>query len=274
MVSLKQIRQRYRYSFILLRQLVKTDFKLRYQGSFLGYVWSLLRPLLIFVILYLVFTVFLPVGKGVPHYPVYLLLGIVLWNYFTEVTSGGVGAIVGKGDLLRKINFPKYVIILAGSFSALINLALNAVIIAVFMIIGHVGITWHALLLIPLIIELFVLSIAVAFFLSTLFVRFRDVSYIWEVITQGAFYATPILYPLSRISTAHPKAAKILILNPMAQIIQDSRHVLVTPQAATIAQVYNGRNWFWAIPLGLVVVIALSATTYFRKQSKHFAEEV
>src|SRR6266481_5362862 len=131
-MTIRQIRQRYNYSLILLRQLVKTDFKLRYQGSVLGYVWSLLRPLLMFVILYLVFTVFLPVGKGIPHYPVYLLLGIVLWSYFTEVTSGSVGAIVGKGDLLRKINFPKYVIILAISFSALINLAFNFIIVGIF----------------------------------------------------------------------------------------------------------------------------------------------
>jgi ABC-2 type transport system permease protein len=269
-VTIRQIQQRYAYSLILLKQLVKTDFKLRYQGSVLGYVWSLLRPLLIFVILYLVFTVFLPVGKGVPHYPVYLLLGIVLWNYFNEVTSGSVSAIVGKGDLLRKINFPKYVIILAGSFSALINLALNGVIIAIFMIFGHVGITWHALLLIPLIAELFIVSLAMAFFLSALFVRFRDVSYIWEVIMQGAFYATPILYPLSRIPH---KAALLLILNPVAQIIQDARHVLVTPEAATIGSVY-GKAWVWAVPIGFVFLVAVLASTYFRKRSKYFAEEV
>ncbi len=265
---------KYRYSIILLKQLVKTDFKLRYQGSALGYLWSLLRPLLLFLILYLVFTVFLPVGKGVPHYPVYLLLGIVLWNYFAEVTGGSVQAIVGRGDLLRKINFPKYVIILSGSFSALINLALNGIVIAIFMFFGHVPLTWHALLLIPLIIELFVLAIAIAFFLSALFVRFRDVSYIWEVFMQAAFYATPILYPISRIADVHPKAAKILILNPMAQIIQDARHVLVTPQAATIAQLYHGAIWPWAIPLGLTLIIVVTASTYFRKRSRFFAEEV
>src|SRR4051812_19118284 len=108
---MQRFKQRYRYSAILLRQLVVTDFKLRYQGSMLGYLWSLLRPLLMFVILYFVFTIALPVGKDVPYFPQYLLLGIILWNFFGEVTSGSVGAIVGKGDLMRKINFPKYVII-------------------------------------------------------------------------------------------------------------------------------------------------------------------
>jgi len=271
MAKFSALTQRYGYSVILLKQLVKTDFKLRYQGSTLGYLWSLLRPLLIFCILYLVFTVFLPVGKGVPHYPVYLLLGIVLWNYFGEVTSGGVGAIVGKGDLLRKINFPKYVIILSGSFSALINLALNFIIIAIFMIIGKVAISWMALLIIPLIIELFILSLAMAFLLSALFVKFRDVSYIWEVIMQGAFYATPILYPLSKIPVW---AAKLLILNPMAQIIQDARYVLVTPTTITISKLYPGKVWVWFIPIGLTAILAVIAASYFRRQSKYFAEEV
>jgi ABC-2 type transport system permease protein len=265
------LNSRYQYSIILLKQLVKTDFKLRYQGSALGYVWSLLRPLLIFLILYLVFVRLLKVGTGIPHYPVYLLTGIVLWNYFAEVTGGGVGAIVGRGDLLRKLNFPKYVIILAGSFSAFINLLINFVVIAIFMAAEHVSLTAHALIMIPLIIELFVVSIAAAFFLSALFVRYRDVSYIWEVIMQAAFYGTPILYPLTRIPH---KYTMFLILNPMAQIIQDSRHVLVTPASQTIYQVYNGNAWFWAIPIGITVVVAILSMTYFRNRSKYFAEEI
>ncbi len=263
--------QRYRYSIILLKQLVKTDFKLRYQGSALGYVWSLLRPLLLFLILYLVFGVFLKAKGNIPHYPVYLLLGIVLWNYFAEVTSGSVGAIVGRGDLLRKINFPKYVIILAGSFSAFINLLINFGVIAIFMVFTHVSLTWHALIMVPLIAELFIFSIAVAFFLSALFVKFRDVSYIWEVIMQAAFYATPILYPLSLVPH---RAAKVLILNPMAQIIQDARHVLVTPASETIYQVYGGDRWIWAIPLGTSLIIVILAAIYFRSRSKYFAEEI
>jgi ABC-2 type transport system permease protein len=264
------IKQRYRYSFILLRELVRTDFKLKYQGSILGYVWSLLRPLLIFVILYLVFTKFLKVGAGVPHYPVYLLLGILIWNYFVEVTMGGVTAIVGKGDLLRKINFPKYVIILSIAITALINLALTSIVIAVFMIIGHVEITLQALWLIPLILELVLVSLAAAFFLSAAFVRYRDVSYIWEVVIQAAFYATPILYPLSRI----PKtAAKIMIINPMAQIIQDARYVLVTHQSETIGTLYSGDKFVWLIPVGVTIFGAAIASTYFRARSKSFAEE-
>ena len=263
--------QRYSYSVILLKQLVKSDFKLRYQGSTLGYIWSLLRPLLLFVTLYFVFAVFLNVGRGVPHYPQYLLLGIVLWNYFTEVTVGSVTTIVGKGDLIRKINFPKYVIILSGSVSAFINLLLNFIVIGLFMALGHIGLTWSALLIIPLVAELFVISLALAFFLSALFVRFRDVSYIWEVIIQAAFYATPILYPLTRIPHRY---ARVLILNPLAQIIQDARHALITTKTQTIYQVYGGDKWIWAIPLGLSLLLVVLAAQYFRSRSKYFAEEV
>ena len=268
---MQKLQQRYRYSIILLKQLVKTDFKLRYQGSVLGYVWSLLRPLFMFAILYVIFGIFLKAKGNIPHYPVYLLLGIVLWNYFAEVTSGSVAAIVGRGDLLRKINFPKYVIILSGSFSAFINLMLNFVIIGIVMFITHVSLSWSALIMIPLIAELFVFSIALAFFLSALYVRFRDISYIWEVIMQAAFYATPILYPMSFVP---PRVAKYMLLNPMAQIIQDARHVLVSPASQNIYDFWGGDKWIWAIPLSISFIIVLLASTYFRSRSKYFAEEV
>jgi len=268
---MKNFLRRYRYSVILLRELVRTDFKLRYQGSVLGYLWSLLRPLFLFIILYLVFARFLKIGRAIPHYPVYLLLGIVLWNYFVEVTTGSVGAIVGKGELLRKINFPKYVIIFASSFSALINLALNFVVIGIFMAISHVTPSFGALALAPLVLELFIVSIGAAFFLSALYVKFRDVSYIWDVVIQAGFYATPILYVLSQVPHQY---ARFMVLNPLAQIIQDARYVLITHQTTTIYQVYNGDGLIWAIPVGIALTVAILASLYFRSQSGKFAEEV
>lgn len=268
---MQKLRQRYRYSAILLREIVRTDFKLRYQGSVLGYLWSLLRPLFMFAILYLVFGVFLKAKGNIPYYPVYLLLGILLWNFFSEITSGSVGAIVGKGDLLRKINFPKYVIILAVSLAAVINLALNFVVLVVIMVITHVPFSGRALLILPLILELYVLAMALGFFLSALFVKFRDVSYIWEVIMQAAFYATPILYPMSLVPV---RVAKYMLLSPAAQVIQDSREVLVTPVTQNLADFWGGDKLIWAIPIGLTVLIATFAAWYFRTQSKNFAEEI
>lgn len=261
---------KYRYSLILLRELVITDFKLRYQGSTLGYIWSLLRPLALFAILYVVFVKFLPVGKGMPHFPVYLLLGIVIWNYFSEVTNNGVGSIVGRGDLIRKLNFPKYVIVLAGSFSALINLALNLVVVAIFAILSGVDMSIMAIWAPLLIIELFIFSLSVAFLLSALFVKLRDVNYIWEVLMQGAFYGTPIIYPINSIPVL---AQKILILTPPAQIMQDLRHIIITPHAATIGTIY-GTEWMRLVPVGFVAIFAIFAMWYFRRSSKGFAEEV
>lgn len=271
---MQNLTQRYRYSYILLRQLVITDFKLRYQGSVLGYLWTLLRPLALFAILYFVFGVAFQLGDAIPHYPVYLLVGIVLWNYFVEVTVGSVSAIVGKGDLIRKINFPKYVIILAGSFSALINLAINFFVISVFMYFTGVEVRSSILFLPILILELFVFSLAIAFFLSAVFVRFRDINYIWEVIMQAAFYATPILYPISYVTEhASLSVSKIIMLNPIAQIIQDIRYVLITPSTETIASIYGTRA-ARLIPLAMAIGIVVLATWYFRRRSKFFAEEV
>lgn len=270
MDEVNKLKARFRYPLILLKQLVQTDFKLRYQGSVLGYVWSLLRPLALFLILYIVFVRFLKFGGDIPHFPVYLLLGIVLWNYFAEVTIGSINAIVGKGDLIRKINFPKYVIVLAGSFSALINLALNLIVISVFMYFSKVDIGPSAILFPLLIGELFIFSLALAFFLSAAFVRLRDISYIWEVFMQGAFYITPIIYSLKEVP---PKVAKLLVLNPVAQIIQDSRNVLITPETLTISDVY-GYHAIRLVPVTVVLVTVVVAAFYFRRQSKHFAEGV
>ena len=137
---------------ILLSELVRTDFKLRYQASFLGYVWSILNPLLLFAILYVVFDKFLGIGRNIEHFPVYLLLGIVLWRFFTEATNNGLQAIVKRGSLIRKINFPKYIIVISGTVSSLINLGINLLVVLLFIFINGVELQWQSLMIIPLII--------------------------------------------------------------------------------------------------------------------------
>lgn len=267
---MKRLLQRYRYSIILLRELVITDFKLRYQSSFLGYLWSLLKPLALFAILYLVFVRYLPVGGKIPHLPVYLLLGIVLWNYFTEVTNNGVSSIVGKGDLLRKINFPKYVIVLAGSFSALINLVINFGVVLFFMVITHTPFMVSMVWVPVVVLELFVFALGLAFLLSALFVKLRDINYIWEVLMQGAFYATPIIYSITIIPH---KIQTLIILNPVAQMIQDIRYLMITHDTATIGTIY-GSELMRLVPVSIVLAIAIISAWYFRKRSRFFAEEV
>lgn len=269
----QKIMKRYRYSAILLRELVIADFKLRYQNSVLGYVWSLLKPFSLFMIMYIVFVKILKASGDIPYFSVYLLLGIVVWNYFTEVTNGSVTAIVGRGDLLRKVNFPRYIIIVSGSFSSLINLFFNSIVIAIFLVVTKTEISPVAILLPLLVVELFIFSLAVGFLLSALYVKFRDIGFIWEVAMQGAFFATPIMYAFSLVTEKSALAGKILISNPVAQIMQDIRFMLVSPKTQTVHTVF-GTKWALLIPLGIVFVTTVVAVLYFKKRSPHFAEEV
>ncbi len=255
----------------LLSELVRTDFKLRYQGSALGYAWSLLRPLLLFLILYVVFVKFLKLGKGVPHYPVYLLLGIVIWNFFIEVTVQGLGSVVGRGDLIRKIRIPRWIIVLSSSISALINFLLNMLVIVVFMMVNHVDLMRTVLWLPLILLEVYVFAVGLALFLSAAFVKYRDINYIWEVVLQAGFYLTPILYPLALITNL--KLQKIILLSPMGQAIQDARYTTITHATATGSQVFQG-GWYQYIPYILVAVVIFIGTTYFRRQSKYFAENI
>ncbi len=255
----------------LLSELVRTDFKLRYQGSVLGYAWSLLRPLLLFLILYLVFVKFLRLGKGVPHYPVYLLLGIVIWNFFLEMTMQSLGSIVGRGDLIRKIKIPRWIIIFSSSLSAVINLLLNMIVIIIFMVINHVPVELTILWLPLILVEVYLFALGLSLFLSAAYVKFRDIGYIWEVILQAGFYLTPILYPLTVI-TNHT-LQKLILLNPMAQAIQAARYAAVTHQTLTAQKVFDG-GWYTYIPFLVVIVVLVIGVSYFRSQSMYFAENI
>jgi ABC-2 type transport system permease protein len=254
----------------LIRELVASDFKLRYQGSVLGYMWSLLRPLFMFGVLYVVFTHVIRVGNNIPHYPSYLLLGLVLWQFFVEATVAGMNAITGRGDLVRKVSIPKYTIVLSTTISALVTFSLNMVVVIIVMAIEHVAVRWNILLAIPLIIELVAFALGLSFLLSTLFVKFRDFSHIWDVILQVLFYATPIIYVFNIVPHTF---AQLMSLNPLAQIFQDIRSVMITPQTLTTKQVFDSQLGRILPAVAVLAVLALSAL-YFRSRSRNFAEEL
>ncbi|HWZ66043.1 MAG TPA: ABC transporter permease [Patescibacteria group bacterium] len=257
----------------LLRQLVITDFKLRYQGSVLGYVWSLLKPLLLFTVLYVVFTKILPLGKDIPHYPAYLLLGIVVWTFFAEATIMGMGSIVGRGDLIRKVKISKPLIVVAATLSAGVNFCLNMLVVVIFMIFNNVTIQWQAIFFPIVIIELVILAMSISFFLSALYVRFRDFAAIWEVVLQTMFYATPIIYVFSLKVTKSVLLMKIMSLNPLAQIIQDTRYMLITPETLTTHAVLS-KALSYVLPLVLVTSMAIASIWFFRRSAKTFAENL
>ena len=263
----------YRKNRILLKELTKTDFKLRYQGSMLGYMWALLRPLMLFTILYIVFAKLLKMGGDIPHYPVYLLTGTTLWSFFTECTSQGIQAMVHRGDLIRKIAFPKYIVVVSTTFTALINLAINLLVVVAFALINGVtpSLSW---LVVPfLILELYMLSLGISFLRGAINVKFRDIASIWEVFIQALFYAVPIIYPVTMVANTSTLAAKIILLNPIAQVIQDVRYCLITPEAIT-GWNFLENPMLMVAPIMIVVCVLGFGAAYFRKKSRFFAEEI
>jgi len=227
--------------------------------------------LLIFVILYVVFVKFLKLGTEIPHFPVYLLLGIVMWNFFNEMTVMSQGSIVGRGDLIRKISIPRWIIVLSSSISALINLLLNLLVVILFLFINHVDLLKTTLLLPLILLEVYLFALGISLFLAAAFVKYRDIGYIWEVILQAGFYLTPILYPLTRITNV--TFQKLIMINPMAQAVQDARYSSVTHQTLTGYKIYDG-GWYAFIPFAIVIIVLVLGIRYFRKESKYFAENI
>lgn len=259
-----------RQNRILIKELVRTDFKLRYQGSVLGYAWSLLRPLFLFAILYVVFDKFLKLGAGIPNYPIYLLLGIVLWSFFSDMTNQSLTAVVGRSTLIRKISIPRWIVVLTSSISSLINLGLNLIIVLVFLLVAKVDLLQTSIWFPVVLFEIYVFAVGLSLILATAYVKYRDVRYIWEVLLQAGFYATPILYSISRIPESFQG---IVLMNPMAQAIQDARYAVVTHDTITIGTVL-GNGWYRLLPIGLCVFVLIVGIVYFKKQSKHFAEDL
>lgn len=256
----------------ILREMVTTDFKVRYQESVLGYMWSLLRPLFMFAILYVLFTYIIPIGKDNPHYGVTLLTGIVMWNFFSETTSMGASSVVNNGDLLRKISIPRYLMVLTSSISALINLAINCLVIIIFALINGVHPTLEWVLVIPIIVELFVFSLGIAFLLAALTVKFRDITYIWEIFLQGGFYASAIIFPIALVPGS---VRDFFYMNPIVQIVQDARNFILSGSVGTETLWNSVDSIFIKIaPFAIILFFAVLGVWIFKKRSPYFAEDI
>ena len=217
-------------TWFLIKELAITDFKLRYNSSVLGYLWSLLNPLLIFGVLYIVFSIFMRF-EGIEHYQLYLLLGIILWTYFSEATTNGMISMQYKASLISKINFPKWIIIVASNITAFFTLLLNLIVFCVFFIFSKAAPTWTIWLFLFYMIQLIFLSFSISLILSSFYLKYRDLTHLWSVILQIGFWLTPIIYPISIIPE---KIRQLIFLNPMTRIITDSRQVLIYSQIPTL----------------------------------------
>lgn len=244
-----------------------SEFKLRYAGSALGYLWSVSKPLMLFAVLYTVFSKVLRFGEGIPNYPLQLLLGIVLWSFFIETTQSGVTVLVAKADLLRKVAFPSVVLPLSVAFTAALAMVFNIFAVMVFIFANDIRPTWSWLLLIPLSVELACVTVGVTLILSAMYVYFRDVGQIWDVMGQALFYATPIIYPLvavpnGTILNTNLTYKMALLFNPLAQIIEQARRIMIDGTQGGLTDVLGG-GWIlvpYALAFGsLAVGIALYA---------------
>ena len=251
--------------------LASTDFRLKFFGSALGYLWQLMRPLLLFGILYRVFAEFVKLGENVPFYPVVLLSGVILFTFYSEATGAAVTSVLDREALLRKIRFPRLVIPTASVLTAVFNLGLNLVVVLIFMIASGVEPhpTWIQA---PFIIAaLIVLAQGLAMLVSALYVRYRDVRPIWDVVLQVTFYATPLLYPIERVSSE--TAQKLIMLNPLAALVQQFRHAVIDPSAPSTVDVL-GSYALLMIPVALAVGLTVLGFVTFQRGARTMAERL
>jgi ABC-2 type transport system permease protein len=250
--------------------LAATDFKLRFFGSALGYVWTLMRPLLLFGVLYFVFTEVVRFGDGVKHYPVYLLSAIVLFTFFSETTSRGVTSLVERENLLRKVRFPRLVIPLAVALHALFNLGLNFIVVLAFVLASGIAPRLAWLEMIPLVALLILFSTGVTMLLSALYVRYRDMQPIWEVALQILFYASPVIYVVATLPDSIETEA---MASPITAILTQMRHSLIDPAAPTAADAIGGGVRL-LIPLFVVVGVFALGAWVFAREAPRIAEDL
>jgi ABC-2 type transport system permease protein len=268
----------WRHFLYVTRALTATEFKLRYFGSVLGYLWTLLRPLMLFGVLYLVFTHIVRFGGDIPHYPVMLLAGIVVYNFFGEATGGGLGSLVAHENLLRKVAFPRAAVPISVSLTSATNLGLGIVVVLGFAVIDGVtpSLTWFGFL--ATVLAVVVLAVALSLLLSVLFVRFRDLQPIWDVVLQLLFWGTPIIYTLDSVSIQQhlsPTVRELIMCNPLAVAIQQGRYWLIdSPSEVHSAGWAIGGTARLLIPLAIYVVAIAVSYWVFRRGESRVAEDL
>lgn len=249
--------------------LAKTEFKLRYFGSVLGYVWSLMRPLLFFGVLFVVYTQIFKLGTEITPYAVYLLTGIILWTFFLEATTAAVQCLVAREGLLRKMRFPRLVIPLSVALTAFFNLATNLVVVLIFALALGCDPRLSWLEMPVLILLLAMLAVGTGSLLSVLYVRFRDMQPIWEVVSQVLFYGSPVIY----VAAKYGSLVHIAMLNPIAMIMTQMGKAFVDPSAHGAA-FYIGGTVRLLIPLAIIGAVLGLGLWFFNREAPRIAENI
>ena len=258
----------WRRALELLLVMSTTDFRRTYFGTALGYVWAIARPLLLFAVLLEVFTKIARLGNGISHYPELLLLNIVLFTFFQDAAGIAVPSVVVQEAVVRKTQFPRLVIPVSVVLTSLFNLALNLVVVFVFLLAAGVTPRWTWLLLLVVIALLVVITTAVAMILSALYPRFRDLGIIWTVFSTALFYGTPVIYALGGHHVSK-HLQNIVMLNPLASILELARRWVIHPSAPTP---WALAGWRLAIPIAIYLGICALAVWVFRREAPRIAE--
>jgi ABC-2 type transport system permease protein len=256
--------------FELLWLMSVTEFKKTFFGTVLGYVWSLVRPLMLFAVLLLVFTQVFKLGSEVPHYPVLLLFNIVLFGVFLEGTGGAVGSVIGQEGIVRKTQFPRLVIPLAVVLTAVFTLGLNLIVVFIFMIAFGVAPMWTWLLFPLILLPLLIFICALAMLLSALNVRFRDVAIIWTVLATALNYATPVIFPLEKVPEGLRHA---LMANPLTPLFQQAHVWMINSHAESVYAAAGG-----PVPLiaaGMIyLAVCVAGVWVFNREAPRIAEQL
>jgi ABC-2 type transport system permease protein len=254
----------------LLYLISVTEFKKTYFGTVLGYLWSLLRPLLLFAVLLFVFTKIVRLGSDVPHYPVLLLMNVVLFGFFSEATQTSVTSVVNQESVVRKTQFPRLVIPLSVVVTSLFNLGLNLIVVVIFLLAFGVSPQWTWLLFPLIVVALVLFATAVSMLLSSLYVRFRDTAIIWSVVASALFYATPVIYPIEVVPDRY---RDLIMLNPLTALFEQARKWVIDPSAPGAVSAAGG--WTHLLPGAAIFIgTCVIGTWYFHREAPRIAEEL
>jgi ABC-2 type transport system permease protein len=260
------------YYLRVLRVVGGIEFKAKYAGAALGYLWSLAKPLSYFAVLWLVFAYLLRTSNQTQNFTLFLLIGILLYWFFVDSVSAMLPSVVDRGSILRRLAFPPILVPLSASIGICITFFANTSAIAVFIAAQRVTPDLAWLVLPLLLIELYLFSVGIGLLLAALYVRFRDIGQLWDLVSQLLFFASAIFYPVGIIPQW---AQKVAFVNPFLQIMQDARHVILGasgPNDLSVTDVYGAGGRL--ISIATVALIFLAGIKLFRRESRFFAERV
>lgn len=245
----------------LLKTNVKKEIRGRYKNSFLGVMWSFLNPLLQLAVYSIIFGALL--AGGDPTYPIYICVALIPWTYFTTTITQSAFTVIGNGDIIKKVYFPREILPISVVTSGAVNFVISTIIILAFVIFSGVGLSWYLLLYPFVLLVQYVLLLGISFIVSSITVYFRDLEHIIGVVLLAAFYGTPIVYKLEQLPT---NLQIIMQLNPMTHIINGYRDIFYYHQMPNMKAL--------GILLGISVILTIVGYFLFKKLQKGFAEQL